>query len=934
MIGNLFLPIVQNVLPYINGLVIALQRLASWIGEFLGIENNVSSVGGVSDAFEGIEGSASGAADAAEKLKKTILGFDNVNILNEPSSGSGSGIGGLGNIDLSGEIAASLAEYEKVWNEALENSESRMNEFADAIEESFLKVKDAAEPTLTAIKNLWNDGLSKLGSFSIGSLESFAGVLADIGTWFLQDDAGLPRFFNITNGLLNDIDWERLNSSIVGMQNALRPITEFVWTAIMDFYENFLRPMAAWTMNEALPRLADTLSNIAESIDWETLNSALSRLWGALQPFAETIGEGLLDFLTGMADIGVSVINTIASGLSLISGAIDSFSPGAIESVSAGLSGFFLVFRGTKNLGLAALAGGLIGVLDAIKQFAFEELGANDIMGFREEMEKLGESAEESTKKISDLASEFENDARAYDDQAAEAKTLTDRYYDLAGQSDLTAQEQDELKDIIEKLSEMYPDLSGYVDDQTGYLDLEKQAVYDLIDAETARLKQVAAQNVLVEMYEEQAKQTQAVKKAQEELKAAQDALAESGNYGLTVQDRLNEEYRKNYNRVQDATKAYQEAIDAYDSGVDTINNFKTIYGMAADEMYYSSEQFAENTQSAFVATSESGIKMTEDLANATVDLVNNTTQNIIDGTPAAQEASEEYGDAIESGITSGVTSAQEESEKKLGSIETAIVDHTPKAKENAVEYGNAIETEITNGIEGAQSNSEQVLGEMNVSFSDASHKLGKLLASGTANGLKEYANLMTTELGNYDKTIREKLNAAGKSGTKSFAQGLNDSSARSEVTSSMNSILNNLYNLVSRFRLPTLKTSVTVDTSALNSLSSSTVISGLTGLRAYAAGGFPDTGQLFLARESGPEMVGRIGTRTAVANNDQISSAIAAAVAPAIYNAVSAAMSNASSGGGETSINLVVDGERLATAVHRGDLKRSRRYNTTIQNR
>ena len=934
MIGNLFLPIVQNVLPYINGLVIALQRLASWIGEFLGIENNISSVGGVSDAFEGIEGSASGAADAAEKLKKTILGFDNVNILNEPSSGSGSGIGGLGNIDLSGEIAASLAEYEKVWNEALENSESRMNEFADAIEEAFLKVKDAAEPTLTAIKNLWNDGLSKLGSFSIGSLESFAGVLADIGTWFLQDDAGLPRFFNIMNGLLNDIDWERLNSSIVGMQNALRPITEFVWTAIMDFYENFLRPMAAWTMNEALPRLADTLSDIAESIDWETLNSALSRLWGALQPFAETIGEGLLDFLTGMADIGVSVINTIASGLSLISGAIDSFSPGAIESVSAGLSGFFLVFRGTKNLGLAALAGGLIGVLDAIKQFAFEELGANDIMGFREEMEKLGESAEESTKKISDLASEFENDARAYDDQAAEAKTLTDRYYDLAGQSDLTAQEQDELKDIIEKLSEMYPDLSGYVDDQTGYLDLEKQAVYDLIDAETARLKQVAAQNVLVEMYEEQAKQTQAVKKAQEELKAAQDALAESGNYGLTVQDRLNEEYRKNYNRVQDATKAYQEAIDAYDSGVDTINNFKTIYGMAADEMYYSSEQFAENTQSAFVATSESGIKMTEDLANATVDLVNNTTQNIIDGTPAAQEASEEYGDAIESGITSRVTSAQEESEKKLGSIETAIVDHTPKAKENAVEYGNAIETEITNGIEGAQSNSEQVLGEMNVSFSDASHKLGKLLASGTANGLKEYANLMTTELGNYDKTIREKLNAAGKSGTKSFAQGLNDSSARSEVTSSMNSILNNLYNLVSRFRLPTLKTSVTVDTSALNSLSSSTVISGLTGLRAYAAGGFPDTGQLFLARESGPEMVGRIGTRTAVANNDQISSAIAAAVAPAIYNAMSAAMSNASSGGGETSINLVVDGERLATAVHRGDLKRSRRYNTTIQNR
>ena len=146
--------------------------------------------------------------------------------------------------------------------------------------------------------------------------------------------------------------------------------------------------------------------------------------------------------------------------------------------------------------------------------------------------------------------------------------------------------------------------------------------------------------------------------------------------------------------------------------------------------------------------------------------------------------------------------------------------------------------------------------------------------------------------------------------------------------------MLSQIRNTIANYRLPSISVKIVPDTSALNSLSSSTVISGLTGLRAYAAGGFPDTGQLFLARESGPEMVGRIGTRTAVANNDQISSAIAAAVAPAIYNAVSAAMSNASSGGGETSINLVVDGERLATAVHRGDLKRSRRYNTTIQNR
>ena len=49
-----------------------------------------------------------------------------------------------------------------------------------------------------------------------------------------------------------------------------------------------------------------------------------------------------------------------------------------------------------------------------------------------------------------------------------------------------------------------------------------------------------------------------------------------------------------------------------------------------------------------------------------------------------------------------------------------------------------------------------------------------------------------------------------------------------------------------------------------------------------YAAGGFPDSGELFIAREAGPEMVGTMGGRTAVANNDQIVEGVAGGVARA----------------------------------------------------
>ena len=42
-----------------------------------------------------------------------------------------------------------------------------------------------------------------------------------------------------------------------------------------------------------------------------------------------------------------------------------------------------------------------------------------------------------------------------------------------------------------------------------------------------------------------------------------------------------------------------------------------------------------------------------------------------------------------------------------------------------------------------------------------------------------------------------------------------------------------------------------------------------------FASGGFPEHGQLFLAREAGPELVGTIGGNTAVANNAQIEAGI-----------------------------------------------------------
>ena len=77
-----------------------------------------------------------------------------------------------------------------------------------------------------------------------------------------------------------------------------------------------------------------------------------------------------------------------------------------------------------------------------------------------------------------------------------------------------------------------------------------------------------------------------------------------------------------------------------------------------------------------------------------------------------------------------------------------------------------------------------------------------------------------------------------------------------------------------------------------------------------FASGGFPTTGQMFIAREAGAELVGNIGGRTAVANNDQITEGIA--------QAVYSAMMSANQGGGEQNINVFLDGRQINASVEK----------------
>lgn len=89
-----------------------------------------------------------------------------------------------------------------------------------------------------------------------------------------------------------------------------------------------------------------------------------------------------------------------------------------------------------------------------------------------------------------------------------------------------------------------------------------------------------------------------------------------------------------------------------------------------------------------------------------------------------------------------------------------------------------------------------------------------------------------------------------------------------------------------------------------------------------YAEGGFVGSGQMFIAREAGPELVGTIGNRSAVANNDQI----VESVSTGVYQAVVAALGSGSDEGGDTQIIINLDGEKIYENQQK--VARNRGYN------
>lgn len=291
--GQLFIPILSKVMPIVNGVTIAIKRLLVNLASLMGVKIDFESFGqsGYKDTSDGLEDISDGYQDVADSAKKatlSLMGFDEINKLQDDTSSSkGSSGGGGSTIDLTNDIAKAAADYEAAWNKAFANMENSAVAWAD-------KIEKALEPVRKIFKDF------AIGDFYAAGQDT-SNLVAGIFNWF-ADAIDKVDWYGIGRKMgdyLAGIDWVEVLSSVG------RAIWEAIKAAIEIWQGLFQSAPVETTIMSVLGVMKFT--GLGKKIG-ERISDALS--WSAIKKGLKSFagGGGLLKGLQTMLTTDLSVI--------------------------------------------------------------------------------------------------------------------------------------------------------------------------------------------------------------------------------------------------------------------------------------------------------------------------------------------------------------------------------------------------------------------------------------------------------------------------------------------------------------------------------------------------------------------------------------------------------------------------------------------------
>lgn len=415
-LGNIFIPMLNAVIPYAIALVKVVRMLADSIAslfgftlpevDYSGVSAGATAVGDLANNAEDASDGLSKAGKAAKKLKNALLGIDELNILSKDDSSSGSGSGGgdgLGAGIGGGDLGIDLPTYDFLGDAIT----SKVDEIVQMIKDAMWEITSVISTFLLAIGTIlvvtganlplgiglmavgavglaasvmenWN-GMSErlarvltlvtgvLGGFllAIGAFLAFSGVNVPLG-------AGLIVAGAAALGTAVAINWKSLNGDL---SNALSILMAIVSGALLAMGALFAFTGVDIPLGIALMAAGAVGMVTAIGLNWDSMSDPLRRTIGMLTAIVggALLTLGVILAVAGLVPLGVamiaagavSVVSAVALNWNSLTGDVQDSVLSIVAIVSGALIGIGAILALTgvaTGLGIGMIAAGAVGL--------------------------------------------------------------------------------------------------------------------------------------------------------------------------------------------------------------------------------------------------------------------------------------------------------------------------------------------------------------------------------------------------------------------------------------------------------------------------------------------------------------------------------------------------------------------------------------------
>ena len=331
-IGSLFIPILTQVLPYIQAFTNVLTKLISKLAVLLGFKmptwknsdwNTISDTSGI------VADNLDNAKNSAKKMKDYLMGFDELNVI-KPDTGTSGGndnlvSSGLGNLML-----------EDVWTDAMLDS---IDSKVKSIEEKFQGIVDKSYE--------WKDALMIIGSILaggaiVGIIMSISKTIGHIGS--LSNLLFVFQYFGYVIGTTVAGAFSTLATTILPIIAAVAAVAAIVYT----LWKNW-----------------DKVVSVVQTFVEKTgLKNTFEEIKLSLAPLFEKLG-GLHDLFTA---IGTVILGVLQPAIAILMGLFNGFM-NVIKPIITIIGGVIDVLSALGNLIVGVFTGNLDKINDSINLF-------------------------------------------------------------------------------------------------------------------------------------------------------------------------------------------------------------------------------------------------------------------------------------------------------------------------------------------------------------------------------------------------------------------------------------------------------------------------------------------------------------------------------------------------------------------------------------